>query len=220
MQGEDRDSPSVNGPSVGRINTSSIAAALQRSASLNTGFPTRTLRITASEQSSRDNTPNPISIEDLTNRPRSNPRLRTPMRYESPLESDAFRITSPSFAREGSSRITIRPSGTTVGSVPRRQVSHYHEVVKSKSSKQGPSQRKIRRWKNENFAGLAAELSKSSSQGAVAADVLLKAQRDAHLYRSIYDPMDHRRSEKVNRYVYRKIDKLTVRLLCGSILPH
>jgi hypothetical protein len=192
--------PRVAGP----IDTSSIAAALKRASSLNTGFPSRTIRITALEQSSRDNTPNPITIEDLVNRPRSNPRVRTPMRYESPLESDAFRIINQSVLYEEptGSRITIRPSaGSAVGSMARRPANFESGDVKRKSAKQGPSQRKIRRWRNENFVGLAAEL--ASSRGTMAADVLLQAHRDAHLYRSIYDPKDHGRSELVNRYVYR-----------------
>jgi hypothetical protein len=199
MMSDHQDSPLGARPrAIGPIDTSSIAAALKRASSLNTGFPTRTLRITVSEQSSRDNTPNPITIEDLVNRPRSNPRLRTPMRYESPLESDAFRIIPPSVVREESTRITIRPSaGAAVGSIARRPANHESGVVKSKSAKQGPSQRKIRRWRNENFVGLAAEL--SSSRGAMAAEVLLKAHRDAHLYRSVYDPNDHCRSEPVHR---------------------
>jgi hypothetical protein len=202
----DRDSSTVIRPVVTPVDTASLADALNRSSSLNAGFPTRTLRITMVEQQSRDNTPTPLSIEDLTRRPRSNPRSRTPMRYESPLESDAFRLSSPTFASEDSRRINIRPmAGAAVGTVARRITAQEGNargcVVTGKSSKQGPSQRKVRRWRNEHFTGLAAEISASSSRGAIAADVLLKAHRDAHLYRSIYDPNDHSRSDKVNRYV-------------------
>lgn len=188
----------------------SIAAALRRSASLNTGnHPTRTLRITASEKSSRDNTPTPVSAEDLSRRPRSNPRSRTPMRYESPLEHGAFRADRRSPVREEGEetrRVTIRPllgnTAAAVGDVARSStIREGSGPAKPRSSKQGPSQRKIHRWNNEHFAGLAAEISSSSVRGMVAADVLLKAARDAHLYRSIYDPKEHRRSEKLNRYV-------------------
>jgi hypothetical protein len=202
MTDNNGDSTSVQLPGVIRIDTSSILAALNRSSSLNSGFPTRTIRITASEQTSRDNTPNPITVEDLINRPRSNPRLRTPMRYESPLESDAFRLRRSSIAPEESSRLIIQPQASAnVDTMSRRKTIHDIDQVKGRSVKQGPSQRKIRRWNNEHFSGLAAEISSSSSRGAIAANVLLKAHRDAHLYQAIYDPNDRCRSEKVNRYV-------------------
>lgn len=185
-----------------------IAAALRRSSSLNTGnHPTRTLRITASEKnSSRDNTPISISAEELTRRPRSNPRSRTPMRYESPLQTDAFRASSPSPVQEDSRRFSIRPlTGMAVGTVSRivEDRRSARPVAVTKSTKQGPSHRKIRRWNNEHFDGLAAEI--SSRGGAVAAQVLLYAQREAHLYRSIYDPKDHGQAENIKRYVVSSI---------------
>jgi hypothetical protein len=178
-----------------------IADALNRSSHLNVGYPTRTIRITEAERSSRDNTPNPIHIGDLLSRPRSNPRTRTPMRYESPLESNAFRIERGNSNTETteSSRISIRPTaGSAVGTVPRRRTDTIDTFSKGRSVKQGPSQRKIRKWNNQHFAGLASEIA-ASSGGGDAADVLMKAHRDAHLYRSIYDPKDHRRSLGIDR---------------------
>jgi len=59
------------------------------------------------------------------------------------------------------------------------------------SSKQGPSRRKVRRWNNDNFSGIASELAKASSRGAVAAEVLLRAQADAPRYISVYNPEDY-----------------------------
>lgn len=194
----------MNGESVGHVDVSSIAAALLRSSSLNTGHPTRTLRITASEKTSRDSTPTPVSAEDLARRPRSNPRSRTPMRYESPLQIDAFRASSPSavYAETTRSATAVRPIvGLAQGAASSRTIHEDRGPVQPRSAKQGPSQRKIRRWKNEHFAGLAAEIAASSARGGQAADVLMKAHRDAHLYRSIYDFNDRRRSEKFIRYV-------------------
>ena len=188
-----------------RAHSLAIADALNRSSHLNVGFPTRTIRITEAERSSRDNTPNPINVENLLSRPRSNPRTRTPMRYESPLESDAFRIERPSpvVTNNEAQRISIRPlAGSAVGTVPRRNINGIDERGKGRSVKQGPSQRKIRKWNNQHFVGLASEIASSSGGGAAAAaDVLMKAHRDAHLYRAIYDPKDHRRSLDVDRYV-------------------
>jgi len=67
-----------------------------------------------------------------------------------------------------------------------------------KSRKQGPSHRKVRRWNNDHFVGLATEIASSSSRGAIAAEALLKAQEDAHLHRAVWDPLDHT-SEKLGR---------------------
>jgi hypothetical protein len=186
-----------------------VAAALRRSTELlnSGGSPTRTLRITASEQSSRDNTPTPITLEDLSRRPRSNPRSRAPMRYESPLNSDALRAVSPSPVHEEPRRNTVRPMADArvasgIGSSTRESLGGHHTPNKTRSSKQGqPSHRKIRRWNNEKFSGLAAEISASSARGVITAEILLKAQREAHLYRPIYDPKEHSRSKEVSRYV-------------------
>jgi hypothetical protein len=184
-----------------------VAAALRRSTELlNRGSPTRTLRITASEKSSRDNTPTPITLEDLSRRPRSNPRSRAPMRYESPLSSDALRAVSPSPVHEEPRRSTVRPlaDATVAGGMgsTRESIGGSYSPHKTRSSKQGqPSHRKIRRWNNEKFSGLAAEISASSARGVITAEILLKAQREAHLYRPVYDPKEHSRSKEVSRYV-------------------
>jgi hypothetical protein len=178
----------------------------QSSSNLNTGTPTRTLRLTAHEQqqqqsaASRTSTPPVYTREELTRRPRSNPRSRTPMRYESPLEHDAFTskreslgpsLQPPESTTESHRRITIRPlAGSAVGTVPRI---YEQRRVTPKSSKQGqPSHRKIRRWNNDKFSGLAAEI---ASSNAKAADALLKGQSEAHLYRAIYDPKEHQPSK-------------------------
>lgn len=86
--------------------------------------PTRTLRISEAELNPRDSLPTLATVEDLSNRPRSNPRTRTPRRYESPLDPAEFRrhsvehepVTLP--RRTEPARITIRPlTGTAVGTV-------------------------------------------------------------------------------------------------------
>jgi hypothetical protein len=61
-----------------------------------------------------------VSYEELMDRPSSNPRTRTPMRYESPLNANAFR---PPNRIEGQ-RVTVRPlAGAAVGvSLPSRRV--------------------------------------------------------------------------------------------------
>ena len=53
-----------------------------------------------------------------------------------------------------------------------------------KSSRQGPGQRKIQRWNNDGFVGLASELARHASHAGVA-ETLLLAQADAPMYRSI-----------------------------------
>jgi hypothetical protein len=109
--------------------TMSVASLRRSNAQVN---PTRTLSLSEAEHSSRESTPVRVSMDSLSRRPRSNPRVRTPMRYESPLDPDEFRRESlepeePSapIADEGRrSRITIRPlAGNAVGAAPVRRVS-------------------------------------------------------------------------------------------------
>jgi hypothetical protein len=82
-------------------------------------------------------TPSPLRSDTASplrlTRPRSNPRNRTPMRYESPLNSDAFRIDEePRPTRTtGGQRITIRPlaGSAVVGTVPTGRVSLLEESL-------------------------------------------------------------------------------------------
>jgi len=138
-----------------------------------------------------------VSYEDLARRPRSNPRSRTPMRYESPLTGNAFREVSPENERREGQRVSIRAlAGAAVGTALRstriveQRLHAEGQRTPTKSSKQGPSRRKVRRWNNDNFVGLASELAESSSRGAAVAEILLLAQADAMEYRCIYNPND------------------------------
>jgi hypothetical protein len=63
-------------------------------------------------------------------------------------------------------------------------------VTRSRSRKQGPSHRKVRRWNNDNFVNLAAEIS-SSNGSLAAAEALLSGSAHASRHRSILDPKAH-----------------------------
>ncbi|GKZ00074.1 hypothetical protein MPSEU_000960800 [Mayamaea pseudoterrestris] len=173
-----------------RFPSPNLTVAALRRASPSQHLPvTRTLRITEAELSSREVTPLRVTLEDLTMRPRSNPRSRTPMRYESPLNHSEFRRESLGAEDEARQsppqRITIRPlAGAAVGTTNRIREDR---PVTPKSRKQGPSHRKMRRWNNDHFNSLASEIA-SSSRGV--ANVLLKAQGDAHLYKNFVDFKD------------------------------
>jgi hypothetical protein len=80
---------------------------LMRHSSPLISIQTTGVRVT-SPLAERNSSPSPLHLS----RPRSNPRNRTPMRYESPLNADAFLPTN----NEGR-RITIRPmtAGRAVG---------------------------------------------------------------------------------------------------------
>lgn len=120
--------------------------------------PTRTIRIDEAE--SRVRSPSArtaLSHEALSSRPRSNPRTRTPMRMD---EDRRTNIESQ-------------------GSVLSRETA----VTSSKSRKQGPGRRKIRRWENDQVEML--DLRPSTRK------VLQQAREDSHLYREVYDPQDH-----------------------------
>ena len=208
----------------------------QSSSNLNTGTPTRTLRLTAHEQqrlqssSSRTSSTPFVAYtrDELAQRPRSNPRSRTPMRYESPLEHNAFttartreEVSLSSQEQQPESlrsnrRITIRPlAGSAVGTVPR--IHEQPRPATPKSSKQGqPSHRKLRRWNNDKFTGLAAEIASANGR---AADALLKGQSEAHLFRAIYDPHEHQPSKDMKEYV-RFVDARFLALSYSTIQPN
>lgn len=134
----------------------------------------------------RNSSPSPLGLS----RPRSNPRNRTPMRFESPLHSNTFRIPeepADTNTNEGR-RITILPSaGRAVGANNfasiRNQRIHSTTTTSTttKSRKQGPSHRKVRRWNNDNFINLAQEVGGSSS----AAKALLNGHANASDYVSL-----------------------------------
>jgi hypothetical protein len=210
-------------------------AALRRSSPHD---PSRTLRVTEQERASRTTSPALRLERLLTQRPRSNPRTRTPLRYESPLDPSALRRESltpdPVESVHESRRLTIRPlAGSHVGTLPARVSRDGHSVPCSphylphtaitcnfshsvpildrcfatqvveerratpKSSKQGRSHRTVRRWNNDHFGSLAAEIKSSSHR---AAEALLSSQQDAHLYRDVYDP-NETKSKSMERYV-------------------
>ena len=196
---------------VQRTRTLSVAS-LRRASPLHT--PTRTLRLDEAEHLSRQRNhqkgpPTRDILASLASRPLSNPRSRTPMRYESPLDPNEFRrdssrLTTTSTIADneeqlsshsnGARRITAGFAvGTTLTTSPNRTI-HGEErrhATSLKSRKQGPSHRKVRRWNNDHFVGLASEIAKSR-HGHIAAEVLMRAHEDAPLYRSLYDPAEHR----------------------------
>jgi hypothetical protein len=172
-------------------------AALRRSSPHD---PSRTLRVTEQERASRTTSPALLLERLLTQRPRSNPRTRTPLRYESPLDPSALRRESltpdPVESVHESRRLTIRPlAGSHVGTLPARVVEERRATPKS--SKQGRSHRTVRRWNNDHFGSLAAEIKSSSHR---AAEALLSSQQDAHLYRDVYDP-NETKSKSMERFM-------------------
>jgi CRISPR/Cas system-associated endoribonuclease Cas2 len=192
-----------------RTSTARIMVDLLENPQRRTGTsitPTRTLHITHSEQQvlrHPHSDPNHISrLVDVAqhHRPRSNPRSRTPMRFESPLAPDSFREPSPSPERPETRRVTIRPfAGHAIGTVPGSSSISEENRNNNKSRKQGPSHRKVRRWNNDHFTNLAAEI--QSLRGVAAAEVLLQAQKDAPLYRSVYDFQESKRSAKITEFM-------------------
>jgi hypothetical protein len=145
------------------------------------------------------------------------------MRYESPLNADAFRRTS---VEEGQ---RIRPlAGSAVGTTAATgRVSYLVKTAicfglcltflkylfpcvvsaeqidqggAANSRKQGLGQKKNNRWNNENFVNLAAEIA-NMHEGRTAADVLRKAHANAKEYISIYNPEEHQ-SKAYSRYAY------------------
>lgn len=131
------------------------------------------------------------SYQDLMNRPRSNPRTRTPMRNPSAVgglagvnrstivhheegehEEQQQRGTTTSTGGRG----VALTAGLSVGTVLResdvaamhrermqRDIhTNGHDQYKQKSNKQGPSHRKVRRWNNDKLVGVATEISRAN----------------------------------------------------------
>ena len=95
-----------------------------------------------------------VSYEDLAGRPRSNPRTRTPRRNPSPLGPSLIRLGAG-----GGVGSAMRPSvGSALNSSGHRSSRRPAALATARSSKQGPSRRKVRRWDNDSFAGIASEI--------------------------------------------------------------
>lgn len=147
--------------------------------------PTRTIRLTGAEETQRRNNSNSrngsrngrdnnILLSVLSNRPRSNPHTRTPMRYESPLNFNEF----------------LRPLQQ---SQQQTQAQEHHntvilEVQQQRSNKQNtPSQRKVRRYE---YTGSLVDYEMNDHT----INIMKLAEKDLHLYKSIYDPNQHKKS--------------------------
>lgn len=82
-------------------------------------FPSPRRRVTPTSSRRRQQS-HRVTYEDLISRPRSNPRSRTPMRYESPLEHGAFsrEVPQPQQDTFQPRAVSIRPgAGLAVGVV-------------------------------------------------------------------------------------------------------
>lgn len=76
------------------------------------------------------------------------------------------------------------------------------QPITVKSTKQGPSQRKSRRWNNDNLSNSYNELKNSSSaKGRAAAEVLAAAKADARHFLPMYDPSEKQRSAQVTSFM-------------------
>ena len=175
--------------------------------------PTRTLHLDELEALHRSNSnPRPSSIHSL--RSRSNQRNRTPNRHESPLDPDAFRSVEPDVQPIEHARITIRPRvGALRGTFYPRSIEESRQNATPKSTRQGPSHRKIRRWNNDHFNKLAAEL-----QSHRAAEALRNAHEDAHLYRDIINPGDSR-GVMHNFLIDEKLKQARDLFYAGDLMP-
>mmetsp|Transcript_22386 Transcript_22386/g.33479 ORF Transcript_22386/g.33479 Transcript_22386/m.33479 type:complete len:527 (+) Transcript_22386:162-1742(+) len=164
----------------------------------------------------RATTPNSsLSMYDaLANRPRSNPRVRTPMRYESPLNSNAFLrdgSNGRSFQdqqdnvrederREGQ-RISIRPgAGLAVGSNLSSTAFRSNNISTTTTTNQYQhviqppyhAHRKVRRWNNDKMMGIASELAKYSKRSKDASINFTRGEAEAFQYRVANYPLEYR----------------------------
>ena len=100
-------------------------------------------------------------------------------------------------------RVTIRlNAGLPVGSLPSSSTAsaraptsstiarrHAHQSTTQRSTKQGPSRRKIRRWTNDSMRSIAIDLARSNTRGSLAAaDVYARGVSDGELRRQYEMP--------------------------------
>mmetsp|Transcript_12103 Transcript_12103/g.22502 ORF Transcript_12103/g.22502 Transcript_12103/m.22502 type:complete len:465 (+) Transcript_12103:74-1468(+) len=163
--------------------------------------------VTSPLTTERNSSPSPLRL----NRPRSNPRNRTPNRVvddEQPQQRprqqqvavEERRVVQRQAVTNEGRRITIRPmagaavgtnmAGTRIRETARAGGNTATHAPVARSRKQGPSHRKVRRWNNDNFVNLAAEIS-SGRGSAAAAEALLRGSANASKHRSILDPQQH-----------------------------
>jgi len=190
--------------------------------------------INAANDSDGGTSPSPslvsASYQELANRPRSNPRVRTPMRNISavPLgtvnrstivdngndDDDAgasARVSNISSAAAGRSATGVRTqlglgAGLAVGTVLREgdmALLHQQRINRERnklagnngfnSDKQGPSHRKLRRWNNDKFVGIASEISNANptARGTQIAKIFAEADMDRSKYTMPNSAMEH-----------------------------
>jgi hypothetical protein len=185
------------------------------------------------------------SYHDIANRPRSNPRNRTPMRNSTPVLGPVNRATiandelilnnndldrPASNPRSGSNsrrdNHTTSPSTRNPQSQPPTRIvglganlavgtylrsttlSALHEHKRERererepgyknpnlqlSNKQGPGHRKVRRWNNDKFIGIASDISQANPQrGMQIANIYAEAEMDKGRFADPIAPRDNR----------------------------
>ena len=90
---------------------------------------------------------------------------------------------------------------------PAIQENRAAEAASTKSRKQGPSHRKVRRWNNDNFVNLAAELQKNGPKNHTAAQALLKGAEEAYSHKSLLENDASERESKAMNHML-KNDRL------------
>ena len=166
----------------------------------------------------------PSSYHDIANRPRSNPRNRTPMRNTTPVLGTVNRSTiaeddDNNNRPSNTGRSNTTGTGTTTtqhrvlgltlgaglapGTILRnealsslQETRREHSIgtlTQGRSAKQGPGQRKIRRWNNDKFVGIASDISHSNPQrGMRIANLYAEAEMNKGAYTMPNAPRDNR----------------------------
>ena len=118
-------------------------------------------------------------------------------------------------------RVTIRlNAGLPVGSVPSSSASarasatstatrrNAHQSTAQRSSKQGPSRRKVRRWTNDSMRSIAVDLARSNTRGSLAAaDVYARGVADGELRRQYEMPNAPRNYRSTFDVLTRLVDR-------------
>lgn len=172
------------------------------------------------------------SFHDIANRPRSNPRNRTPMKNTNIVLGPVNRTSiateeAASASRSSSAGRNSRPSsasrnrtftpqqqhqqqhprvmlgtglpvGTILGTTAlsalhEHRLEHRDGAPQAKSNKQGPGHRKVRRWNNDKFIGISADISHHNPlRGAKIANIYAEAEMNKWQYTMPNVPRNNR----------------------------
>lgn len=189
-----------------------------------------------------------ITVNIVQDRPASNPRSgsapRSNSRNQSRPSSNSrrdsrgrMRNSTPTQTEMQPSRIVGLGANLAVGTVLHTTAltalhehrSHTSAVTQPRSSKQGPGHRKVRRWNNDKFIGIASDISHANPQrGMKIANIYAEAEMDKGKYAELAPVHNHTLFSTLNgiqdeehkvKLSQKQLKLLKERFVDGEVVP-